>query len=282
MRTLISFMMVLCFCAGAGPAAAHDTLRIISLAPATTEILFALGLDKQIIGISSYCNYPEQAKNKDRVGTFSEPNIEKIISLKPDMIFCTGLEQAPIVENLRKLGFIVYVSDPVNIAGLFSSIIEIGRATGKQAEAAELVTAMKQNIDEISSRVQSVPKEKKPKVFIEIWHDPLMTAGNHSYIDQLISLAGGINIAFDTRRPYSCFSVEQVIKRDPDCIILAYMTGGDTNPLDILKNRIGWKDISAVKNKRVFNDMNPDLFLRPGPRLPEALRLLYSKLYPQT
>jgi len=276
-------MFFLFFCAGgAGPSTADESLRIISLAPATTEILFALGLDKQIIGISSYCNYPDQAKNKERVGTFSEPNIEKIISLKPDMIFCTGLEQAPIVENLRKLGFTVYVSDPVNITALFSSILEIGRVTGKQTEAGILVNGMKQNIDEIFSLVKSIPKEEKPKVFIEIWHDPLMTAGNHSYIDQLISLAGGTNIAFDTRRPYSCFSAEQVIKRDPDCIILTYMTGGDTNPLDILKNRIGWKNISAVKNKRVFNDMNPDLFLRPGPRLPEALRLLYFKLYPQT
>lgn len=251
--------------------------KIISLSPATTEILFALGLGENIIGVSSFCNYPKDALSKEHVGTFSQANIEKIISLKPDIIFCTGLEQSPIIEELKQLKLNVFVSDPSNFNELFSSILEIGKLTDTEGAASKLVEDMRNTMNEIAARSASIPFDKKLKVFIEIWHDPLMSAGRGSFLDEMISIAGGINIASSLNRPYSFFSAETVLKSDPDVIILAYMT--KDNPGILLGSRMGWDKISAVKNKRVYNDINPDILLRPGPRLISGLKEIHKKLY---
>lgn len=252
--------------------------RYISIAPSTTEILFALGLDEEIVGVSSYCNYPLKAKTKTKVANFSHPNLEKIFSLKPDYIFCTGLEQAPIVLELKRLNFNVYVADPASIEELFTSIKDIGRITDKTQEAAELIKKMKNDIKAVSSKARLIPREKRIKVFIEIWYEPLMTAGKGSFIDELINLAGGINVAHDIKRPYSNFSAEKVVNLNPGCIIMAYMD--KESPLKLVEGRFGWGDIDAVRNKRVFNDINPDVLLRPGPRITEGLKEIYKRLYP--
>ena len=251
--------------------------RYISLAPATTEILFALGLDEEIISVSSYCNYPPKAQEKEKFGTFSDPNIEKILSLKPDIVFATGLEQAPAVMRLEKLGIKVCVSDPKNIEELLKSINQIGQITHKEKEAGELVVQMQKIIEVVKEKVKGVPKEKRPKVFIEIWHDPLMTAGPGSIVNELLELAGGENIAYDAPRAYSRFSAEVIIKRNPQVIILGYMSKDNTK--DLISNRLGWQDISAVKNKRIVSNINPDLILRPGPRLAQGLEEIYRCLY---
>jgi iron complex transport system substrate-binding protein len=254
-------------------------LRIISLTPATTEILFALGLDKEIIGVSSFCNYPPQAKTKNKVGTFSQANIEKIISLKPDIIFCTGLEQAPIVTELKQLKLKVCVSDPSNMEELFKSILEIGQLTRKEINAEKLIENMKISLKEIALKIRSIPQNRKPKVFVELWGDPLMSVGRGSFLDELITLAGGTNIAHDLMRPYSFLSPEQVLKHDPDVIILLYMS--PENPTSLLEARLGWNKISAVINRRVYNDIDPDTVFRPAPRIIEALRELHKRIHPQ-
>lgn len=252
--------------------------RYISLAPSTTEILFALRLDDEIVGVSSYCNYPLKARSKDRVGDFSRPNIEKIISLKPDYIFCTGLEQVPVISELRRLNLKVYVADPVNMDELFSSIRDIGRITGREKEAQNLIESMRNDIEKITSKVKSIPETKRPKVFIEFWNEPLMTAAGASFIDELITLAGGVNIAHDAKRSYTIFSAEEVIKRNPDCIILAYMQSD--SPLKMIRERPGWSRIKAVKNNRLYNDIDPDVLLRPGPRVVVGLKEIHKRLYP--
>ena len=138
---------------------------------------------------------------------------------------------------------------------------------------------MQAKIDKIKEMTTHIPEDAKPKVFIEIWSHPLMTAGRGSFVDELITLAGGINISKDTLRPYSYFSAEEVIKRNPDYIILAYME--PENPNKTVSGRIGWNKITAVTKNQVYNDINPDLFLRPGPRLVEGLKMFYEKLHPQ-
>lgn len=252
--------------------------RFVSLAPATTEILFALGLDSEIVGVSSFCNYPLEAQKREKIGTFSQPNIEKIVSLKPDVVFCTGLEQAPIVEKLNHLNLKVYVSNPNNIKELFDSIEKIGVITERQKKAHALIKSMKHSIEAIYSKTKSISERNKPKVFMEIWSAPLTTVGRDSFVNELITLAGGINIAQDTKKAYSYFSPEQVIKRNPDCIILTYMA--NEMPIETVSRRLGWQEISAVKTKRVYNDINSDLLLRSGPRLVDGLRELHERLYP--
>lgn len=257
--------------------AGSNLKRYISLAPSTTEILFALGLDDQIVGVSSYCNYPEKAKTKLNLGEFSHPNLEKILSLKPSYIFCTGLEQAPIVNELIRQKLKVYVSDPANIQELLVSISDIGKITNNTEAAEILIDKIKTDISDIQFKVKLVSSEAKPKVFIEIWSDPLTTAGKGSFIDEILSLAGGINIASNTKRPFSIYNAEEVIKQDPDCIILTYMD--KEKPLKLLSSRLGWDKIKAVKNNCIYNDINPDLLLRPGPRITEGLKELYKRIY---
>jgi iron complex transport system substrate-binding protein len=267
---IIIFLSLIC-------ARLEAAQRYISIAPSTTEILFALGLDEEIVGVSTYCNYPLEAGNKAKIGDFSHPNMEKIISLKPDYVFCTGLEQAPAIREIERMKLNVYVSDPKNIRELLETIIDIGRITGRDAEARELTEKMRGDIEAVSSAVKLIPMENRVKVFIEIWHEPLMTAGKGSFVDELITLAGGINIAHEIKRPYSNFSAEKVISLNPGCIIMAYMDR--EAPLTLVRSRFGWEDIDAVKNKRIFNDIDPDILLRPGPRITEGLKQVYGKLY---
>jgi iron complex transport system substrate-binding protein len=257
---------------------AQAQARYISLAPSTTEILFALGLDNEIVGVSNQCNYPPAVKNKSRIGNFSSPNAEKITALNPDYIFATGLEQAPAIAQLKQLNFNIYVADPVNLEGLFKTIREIGGITHREKAAAFLIAEMKNKVRAITAKTELIPFEKRQRVFLEIWHEPLMTAAKGSFVDELISLAGGINIAHDLIRPYCNFSGEKVISQNPQCIILTYMDR--EAPLKLVKQRFGWDNIDAVRNGRVFNDVNPDILLRPGPRITQGLEEIYKRLYP--
>ncbi|MCU0666253.1 MAG: cobalamin-binding protein [Candidatus Omnitrophica bacterium] len=251
--------------------------RYISLAPSTTEILFALGLDQEIVGVSSFCDYPPQVSSKEKVGTFSQPNLEKIISLQPDYIFCTGLEQDAAVAELKRAGFAVYVADPSTIEELLSSIEEIGVITLLQEKAHQIALSMKDNLEVLRAKTSAIPESSRPKVFLEIWPDPLTTAGNGSFVDQIISCAGGKNIASNLRRAYSIFSAEEVINSMPDCIILAYMDKG-ANVKSLFLRR-GWERIPAIKNNRVYNDIDPNIILRPGPRIVEGAFELNNRFY---
>lgn len=252
--------------------------KYISLAPSTTEILFKLGLEPQVIGVSSYCDYPPEAAAKEKIGTFSSPNIEKIIAMNPDYIFCTGLEQDPAITQLRGLKMNVYNADPSSISELLNSIIEIGKITDRDKEAEALVKDIRNDMLKVAENVKSIPPETRKRVFLEIWHEPLMTAGIGSFIDEMIRAAGGINIAENTRRSYTIFSAEEVVKKNPDCIILAYMDR--ENALTFVSRRQGWNEISAVKNKQVFNDIDPNIILRPGPRLGLAIKEMHERFYP--
>jgi iron complex transport system substrate-binding protein len=276
--TVISFLAVLPF--WQAEASQVSFARYISLAPSTTEILFALGLDEEIVGVSSYCDFPPEALTRERIGDFSRPNLEKICALKPDYIFCTGLEQAPVIAQLRAFKLKVYIADPKNIAELLDSIRSIGSLVDRETEAAALIRSMERRIDKVKLSVSGIPATQQARVFVEIWHEPLMTAGKGSFVDELISCAGGINIAWDTKRPYSIFSSEAVIAANPDCIILAYM--GEENPLDFVRARLGWNGLNAVRQGRVSNDIPPDLLLRPGPRIVLGIEQLYHAFYPDT
>lgn len=272
---LILFLMVGC---GGKSIPEMGALRIISLAPSITEILFELGLGQNLVGLTSFCNYPEEALDIESVGTFSEPNIEKIISLRPDLVLTTGLEQQMVIEKLKKIRLNVVVIYPSNIEELFTSIREIGEITETSARAEQLIAGMEARIEEVREKVALISPDKRKRVFVELWYDPITTAGPGSYVDELLELAGGINIASDVVRPYSRFSPELVIARNPDCIILGYMALKDRGPEEVMK-RLGWGNISAVKEGKVFSDIDPDLIVRPGPRLVDGLEEIYKRLY---
>jgi len=248
-------------------------LRIVSTAPNITEMLFEIGAGNMLVGVSTYCNFPKEAKNKEKIGTFSKANMEKIISLKPDIVFTTGLEQGAISEQLKELGITNIVVYPKTPDELFNEIIRISEMLGVSGRGKELVDNLKKELFRIK---ETIPKGRKYKVLIELWDDPLIVAGKDSFVGELIKLAGAENVAFDTDRPYSKFSPELVIERNPDCIILGHSSNNGI--LNLLK-RTGWSNITAIKTKKVYDDINPDLILRPGPRFVIGVKEICKRLY---
>ena len=149
---------------------------------------------------------------------------------------------------------------------------------GGKAEAVSLINKMKKTISTVSAKAALIEPDKKPKVYFEIWHDPIMTAGKGSFIDEMITVAGGVNITSDAPRPFSQFSPELIVKRDPDVIILGYMIKGES-AAGSLSKRLGWDKISAVRQNRVYDDIDPNMLFRPGPRLADAVVQLNERFY---
>lgn len=251
--------------------------KIISLAPGNTEILFGLGLDEEIIGVTDYCDFPEKAKTKEKIGGFSTPNIEKIVSLNPDIVLATGGVQEKSVATLEELGIKVFVIEAKTIDNLLDRIKDVGKLLGKSEEAENLVNYLEKRIEAVKNKIGDIPETQKPKVFIEIWSDPLMTTGVDTFIHNVVELAGGKNI-FDLKGGFQAINVETVIEVNPDVILLS--VHGETN-IEELSNRPGWQTIKAIKNKRVY-PVNPDAISRPGPRLVDALEEVAKILYPET
>lgn len=280
LKSLIFFIcFILCGCSNAKDSVIKsDGLRIISLSPAGTEILFALGLQDKIIGVTSFCDYPKEAKLKEKIGSFTEPNTEKIISLKPNLIISVGNFRLEKINRLKKLGLNVHIYDPKNIKGLIETINSIGALTGKVNEGKMLNDSINLRIAKVQAEVAKIPYEKRLKVYIEISSDPIFSAGKGSFIDEVINLAGGVNITSDLKYSYSAISPEVVVKRNPDFIFLGYMIK-NTSDIEMVKHRLGWENISAVKNDRVYNDLDPDIFLKLGPRIVDGIEIINKRIY---
>lgn len=237
--------------------------RIVSLAPNTTEILFSLGLGDSIVGVDNFSNYPEGVKDIEKLGTFNNPNVERIISLRPDYILVnSGLDRS-MEDYLTGLGVKVIKVSPKTIEGLYSDIIKLGAIFNKEEKAEGIVRDMRSRIANISRNAKGVA----PKVFIQLFDDPLITAS--SFISDVIRLAGGENIARDIKDDAGIFSYEALIDRNPDIILTIGFSSSDNLP----------GVISAVKNKKVYRNMDPDIVLRPGPRAIEAIELLNRLFY---
>jgi iron complex transport system substrate-binding protein len=156
--------------------------------------------------------------------------------------------------------------------------MHIAIITGRRKQGEILIQETKSRLAEINSKIEKIPANKRPKIFLEIWNEPLITAAKNSFVDELIAIAGGRNIAHDLRKPYTYISPEYVISRNPDIIIIAYMNN-EAFPNTINK-RLGWGQISAVKNKRVYDNIKADLLLRPSIRVADAVNALAKHFYP--
>ena len=249
--------------------------KIVSLSPANTEILFALGLNERIIGVTQYCNYPEQAKEKTVIGTITDPNIEKIVSLQPGVVFSSTMAKEP-VDKLEQAGIKVVVIDPKNIDEVWQAIQLIGQVTGVESKSNELISNMKSELNTIEQKISTLSQDKRPVVYFEVWHDPIMTAGPKTFINYIIESAGGINLANDSETEWPSYSSEKIIAENPDFIVLGH-NGQNT---DAMLKRSGWSKVKAVQNKQII-EVDPDVFNRPGPRIVEAVKILAQKLHPE-
>jgi iron complex transport system substrate-binding protein len=249
---------------------------VISLSPANTEILFAIGAGDMVAGVTEYCNYPPDVLNIPKVGGFADVNRERIAALNPDIIFASHLHISRVVPALEQLGFPVVVINPVSVHGVFDSIRLTADICGKKMEAGILVSELNTTYNEITEKIGK--KERIP-VFWEL-SDDLWTIGKGSYIDDLISKAGGLNIAGDLDAPWLQLSSEYILDADPAIIFLA------DHPYEVkieeLAQRPGWDSLSAVRNNRIVEvtENNNDIVSRPGPRVIQALEYITKHLYP--
>ncbi len=249
--------------------------KIVSILPSATEIAFALGLGAKIVGVSDWDNYPAEVKNIEKVGGL-DISAEKVVSLQPDLVLASSTN-GKSVEALRKLGLTVLVLDAKNLQEAMDSIRTIGKATGTEGKAIETVKAMEQKRDAVVAAVKDIPAEQRKKVWIEI--DPtLYTAGKDTFINEMIDLAGGVNVAADTPG-WPQFSEEKVIEANPDTILITYGYY-IKDAVNQVKSRKTWQKVKAIEQNQVF-EVNSDMVTRPGPRLMDGLQEIAEKLYPQ-
>ena len=251
--------------------------RIVSLAPNVTEILFGLGLDEEIVGVSIHSNFPEKAKSKVRVGSYIRLDFEKIASLNPDLIIATGAGNTrDTVDRLEKLGFQTYVIYPKDFRDILQSVAHIGQVVNREKEAKAIIEGMRKRCETVMEITRGLPR---PKVFIQIGDVPIVTVGKGSFADDLIRLAGGENIAGKEKEGYPRLGMEEILKRSPEVIVISSMNPtGDYQK--ILQEWTRWKTIPAVKNGRIYL-IDSDLLDRPSPRIIEGLEELARVLHPQ-
>lgn len=250
--------------------------RIISLTPSHTEILFALGLGDRVVGVTTFCDYPEEAKSKEQIGSFADIDMEKVVGLNPDLVLATSLHAQAIAPALRERGLTVMVLEAINIETTLGKIAIIGQATGCSQEAQALVADIQARLDAVAATVSQA--DRKPRVFWEL--DPsLYTAGKDSFTDGLITLAGGDNIGTSLPGEWPQFNLEALIEANPEVIVLSDYGFGET--AKTVQARPGWGDIAAVKDGWIIEVYDVNLVSRPGPRVGEAVEYLAREFHPE-
>ncbi|WP_018752993.1 ABC transporter substrate-binding protein [Paenibacillus sanguinis] len=251
--------------------------RIVSLAPSDTEVLFALGLDEQIVGVSDLDDYPEAVKGKPRMGT-SKVNVEAVVAAQPDLVVTANFINEATVKSLGDLGIKVFQSEPKTIQDAMEHIKLIGTITDHQAQAGEVIAKMEQELQLVTEAVKSVGEDQKKKVYIEF--SPGWTVGKGEFMDEMITLAGGVNVASDIEG-WSEINEENIIQADPDVILYAKSLVYENNQTlaDIIKARGGWEQIKAIKEDQVFG-LEDNLLSRPGPRITQGLIEVAKAIYP--
>ncbi len=254
--------------------------RIISLAPANTEVLFALDLEEKIVGVTTYANYPREAKAKEKIGTITEPNLEKIVSLEPDLIVANAVNKLETVKRLRELGYKVVGYDAETVNDAISVIKQVGKITDRENKAQRIVTDMYLQLAEIKDLVDSKLKDcSRPKVFYEIWNQPLYTAGKNTFINDIINIAGGINIGAEAKGEWPQFSLEKLLLENPDIYISSPHSAPHKVTVESIKNRDNYKSLAAIKKDRVYI-VNQDIISRASPRIVKGLKEIVKAIFP--
>ena len=252
--------------------------RIVSLAPSITEILFDLGLNQEIAGVTDFCDYPEAALNKPKIGGFVNPSIEKVVSLKPELIIATRDGNRPeTIQTLEDVGFSVYVTDPKGFDGVMKTVKDIGEVVGRGDESRRIIRKMmikKEHI--IITLTQSLPK---PSVFFQVGEAPMITVGRETLANDLIRLAGGRSVSENERMDYPVYSIETVISKAAEVIIISSMENKKSF-LNLIKMWQNWKSIPAVKWKAIYV-VDSNLVDRPSPRIIEGLEEMVRMIHPE-
>ncbi len=249
--------------------------RIVSLAPSITEILFAIGAGDMVAGVTQFCDFPSEATRKPKVG-YGSPNVESLIALQPDLVLAPqDFVKPDLVASLDRLHIPVFFLAGRTVDGVLAQVQTLGRMVEREAEAAALVMELRRRIAAVKQRVQG---QAPVRVLYVLNSEPLITVGPGSFIDQLIGLAGGINIAAKSHDAYPRLSIETVLLEDPEVLIFPV---GATEGMAEEQQRIWqrWTGLSAIKRGRVHH-VPADWLNRPGPRIVEGLDHLATILHP--
>lgn len=251
--------------------------RVVALAPNVAELVFLLGREEVLKGVTQYSNEPEVARALPRVGSYVRLDIEKILALRPDL--CLAVKDGnplPVVERLMGLGIAVYVVDPKNLEEIMAMVAGLGELLGAEERAAEIVADMRQRLAGVAARVGAA--KTRPGVFFQIDAAPIVSAGSRTFIDELITRAGGRNLAAGGTA-YPRFGWEEILGLAPEVVIVASMAGGHS----VAELQAGWQQwpqIPAVKNKRI-HVVEADLVDRPSPRLLDGLETFVRIIHPE-
>ena len=255
----------------------ENPTRVIALAPSITEIIYDLGQEKRLVGVTQYSTYPSEAELLPRVGSYVRLDIEKIVALKPDLCLATkDGNPKHIVDKIVSLGIPVYVINPQNLQQIMDTITRLGSLLHAEQTAAALVSDMEKRIGQVQARVKNMPD--RPRVFFQIDAEPLFSAGTDTFIHELIELAGGINTTAG-EVSYPRYSWEDIIVLQPEIVLISSMAGGLT-PEYLLNSWKKWNLLSAVKNDQIFV-VDAELFDRPTPRLVDGLEVIAAIIHPE-
>jgi iron complex transport system substrate-binding protein len=248
--------------------------RIVSLAPSCTEILFALGAGDRVVGVTDYDDYPEQVKDLPKLGDFEGPNLEAIVAQDPDIVLASSLSGKESMDALENLGITVAVLEARKIEQIYRSIELLGQMTASTVAAEELISDMKGAIEDIVNKASGLPK---PKVFYLVDLTGNFSAGSGTFIDELITIAGGINIAGDTQG-WVQYSIEKLVEMNPEIIIAAPHSGN----IESLENLAGYRETDAVKNGRIYVISDDNIISRSSYRIVQGLKEIFGYLHPDT
>jgi iron complex transport system substrate-binding protein len=252
------------------PVAPNANLRIISLSPTLTEILFELGVGESVVGVTTYCVYPPEAQQKEKIGDFVNPNIEKMLSLKPDLILAEHWSSSKIVARLQEARLnVVEVTSARSIEEIYQVIHQVGQAVNKDEAARAIEANMRRRIDLI--RAQAERMSYRPKIYIEI-DLPSWTVGRNSYTSEAVTLCGARNLFEDMEKPALQVSKEVIIERNPD-IILSF----DAPAAEYLQ-RPGWGRIRAIQQRKIIDDVGRNLLSHGNHRLVVGMEQLQARL----
>ncbi|XUX00059.1 MAG: helical backbone metal receptor [Dehalogenimonas sp.] len=255
--------------------------RVVSLAPSNTEIIYAIGAEGCLVGVTEYCDYPEEAKSKTVVGGYSTINCAKIAELKPDLILGSGIHQKMCLHDLEQIDCPVLILDSSDITGMLKTIRLIGLCTEKERASETLTSALKMRLGSISEKLKSIPKKDRPRVYFLHESQTWKTFGAKTIGDTLCDLAGGYNLGRDFGEYYPYPSLENIVKSDPDVIIAETGYGSDpTSPTKIALSEPSLKNTKARKNHRVYG-LDSSLISRAGPRMIDGLEALAQLLHPE-
>jgi iron complex transport system substrate-binding protein len=250
----------------------RQSMRIISVSPNITEIIFALELEDSLVGVTDFCNYPRRAQNKQSIGTILDPDIETILSLNPTDVFVTNTGfHIALGEKLADMGLLIHILDVDRIEGIIRSIIDIGAAADCIERSRKLNAEIMSELNEVKAAARGF--ETKPRALIVIQPEPIIAAGKGTYIDEILNLAGGENIITSERSMYPMINAESLVSLNPDLIIESQV-GATAGRSRQALSRYKW-NVDAVINENVFV-VDADVISRPGPRVAEAARQMQT------